>query len=99
MSEIGSKMGETFAEEVERRRPERETRPERCSHCGFETAELTNYSRHYGGNVGGHWLCVFCEHTQSASRLGAGGRPDGIVQDVASMLHILVRIIERTDPS
>ena len=89
-------MTETFVEEVERRRPERETQPESCSHCGFETTELTNYSRTYGGNVGGHWLCVFCERTLSASRLGAGGHPDETVRDVASMLHILVQIIERT---
>ncbi len=86
-------MDETFAEEVERRRPERETKPESCSHCGTETTELTNYSREYGRNVGGHWLCMFCQYTQSASRLGAGGRPDGTVQDIASMLHILIKEI------
>ena len=80
---------ETFTEEVERRRPEREDQPEECSHCGHETTALTNYSRTYGGNVGGHWLCRFCDHTQSASRLGAGGRADETVQDVAAMLNVL----------
>lgn len=89
-------MHETFAEEVERRRPERETKPESCTHCSCETTELTNYSRHYGGNVGAHWLCVFCEHTQSASRLGAGLHPNDTVQDIASMLHILLdKLTER----
>jgi hypothetical protein len=84
-------MAETFEEEVERRRPERENQPDSCSHCGTETTELTNYSRHYGGNVGGHWLCVFCRNTHSASRLGAGGNADPVVVDVACMLHVLRR--------
>lgn len=81
---------ETFAEEVERRRPERENQPAECSHCGHETTTLTNYSRHYGRNVGGHWLCVFCERTHSASRQGAGGSPDETVVDVAAMLNVLL---------
>lgn len=79
---------ETFAERVERLAPERETNPGECSHCDTETTDLVNYSRAYGGNVGGHWLCRFCKHTLSASRLGAGGRPDATVRDVAAMLNV-----------
>ncbi len=86
-------MAETFAEEVERRRPERETRPAECSHCGHETNALKNYSRDYGGNVGGHWLCAFCQVTWSASRQGAGGRPDETVRDVAAMLNVLTEVV------
>lgn len=81
---------ETFTEELERRRPERETKPDECSHCHFETTALTNYSRTYGANVGAHWLCRFCENTLSASALGAGSRPDGTVQDVAAMFNVLI---------
>ena len=86
-------LAEDFAERVERLRPERENNPGRCSHCGFETTDLVNRSRHYGGNVGGHWLCRFCKHTASASRLGAGGRPDETVQDVASMFNVLLSLV------
>lgn len=86
-------MSETFAEEVERRRPERETQPAGCSHCGHETPDLTNYSRNYGRNVGGHWLCRFCDHTRSASRLGAGGHLDETVRDVAAMLNVLADML------
>lgn len=86
---------ETFAEKVERLRPDRENQPSECSHCGYETDKLTNYSRHYGGNVGAHWLCQFCQYTQSASALGAGGRPDPTVRDVAVMLNVLLaRLME-----
>jgi hypothetical protein len=84
-----SDTGETFAEKVERLRPERENQPEECSHCGSATAGLTNDSRSYGGNVGGHWLCEFCEVTRSASRLGAGLEADDVVRDVAAMLNVL----------
>lgn len=85
---------ETFEEEVERKRPERYNQPEECSFCGSETTELKNYSRNYGGNVGGHWLCRFCEVTRSASAQGAGLRWQEwhyVVQDVASMLNILTK--------
>lgn len=82
-------MTESFEEMVERLRPERENQPEECSHCVYQTPNLTNYSRSYGGNVGGHWLCRFCEVTQSASRLGAGGRKDDVVADIAAMLNVL----------
>jgi len=85
---------ETFEEKVERLRPERETQPEECSHCGYATAELTNYSRHYGFNVGGHWLCRFCENTRSASRLGAGGPPDETVRDIAGMFNVLLNALQ-----
>ena len=71
-----------------------ENQPEECSHCGTETTALRNYSRHYGGNVGGHWLCVFCETTVSASRLGAGGQKDQTVADIAAMLNVLARLDE-----
>lgn len=79
---------ETFAEEVERRREERETNPEACTHCGHETQELTNYSRTYGGNVGAHWLCKYCEVTHSASAQGAGlwHSVDSTVQDVVRLM-------------
>jgi hypothetical protein len=80
---------ETWAEKVERTRPERETQPVECSHCTYKTTALTNYSKDYGGNIGAHWLCQFCEYTRSASALGAGGRPDQTVQDVAAMLNVL----------
>jgi hypothetical protein len=80
---------ETFAEEVERRRSERENEPEECSHCGVEGAPLKNYSRDYGGNVGGHWLCGFCDHTRSAHSQGAGGYPEEVTRDVAAMLNVL----------
>jgi hypothetical protein len=83
-------MDESFADKVERLRPERENQPEECSHCGFATPDLTNYSRPYGGNVGGHWLCRFCQRTQSASALGAGGHPDRVTQDVAVMLNVFL---------
>lgn len=86
-------MSESFAEEVERRRSERETQPEECSHCGTETSALKNYSRSYGGNVGGHWLCRFCEVTLSASRLGAGLLPDDTVRDIAAMLNVLAAAV------
>lgn len=76
-----------FAAFVELYRTERETEPPGCFHCGTEGVPLTNYSRTYGGNVGAHWLCRFCEVTQSASRQGAGGSPDQTVADVAAMLH------------
>lgn len=82
-------MSETFAEEVERRREERDTKPESCSHCSWVTPDLENYSKPYGGNVGAHWLCVFCRHTQSASALGAGGRANEVVRDMAAMLNVL----------
>lgn len=84
---------ETFEEHVERFRKDRETKPYGCSHCGFETEDLVNYSRHYGGNVGGHWLCVFCRVTRSASRLGAGSQSSDDVADVAVMLNVLLREI------
>ncbi len=84
---------ETFTERVERLRPERETQPADCSHCQFETPDLTNHSRDYGGNVGAHWLCELCACTQSASRLGAGGRAESIVQDVAAMLNRALQAI------
>jgi hypothetical protein len=90
-------MSESFADEVERRRPERENNPGYCSHCGTETEALTNYSRAYGGNVGGHWLCAFCDHTISASRLGAGGRADDTVRDIAAMLNVLVDLLKNGD--
>lgn len=80
---------ETFEQEVERRREERETQPDECSHCNYATSDLTNYSRHYGGNVGAHWLCRFCQATISASALGAGGRANDTVRDVAAMLNVL----------
>lgn len=80
---------ETFAERVERLRPERENQPEACDHCGFETKALTNYSRDWGGYVGGHWLCELCRHTLSASRQGSGGPRDETVRDVAMMLNLL----------
>jgi hypothetical protein len=88
---------ETFAEQVERLRPERENQPDECSHCDTETTELTNYSRTYGGNVGAHWLCKFCEVTHSANALGAGGydHVDNTVHDVAAMLNVLSK--ERND--
>jgi len=91
-------LAETFAEEVERRRPERENNPGYCSHCNTETDALDNHSRDYGGNVGGHWLCRFCEHTWSASRLGAGGRSDETVRDVAAMLNVLVGLLKEDAP-
>lgn len=81
--------GESFDEFVERLKPERETQPDGCSHCGTEGVPLTNYSRHYGGNVGAHWLCDLCETTLSASRLGAGGSPDPVIKDIAQMLHVM----------
>ena len=80
---------ETFEEKVERLRPERENQPDECSHCGTETKKLVNYSRTYGHNVGGHWLCRFCEVTYSANALGAGGRLDETVRDVAAMINVL----------
>lgn len=81
---------ESFTERVNRLRPLRENQPDYCSHCQYETSDLRNYSRPYGGNVGAHWLCVFCRSTMSASRLGAGGDPDPVVQDVAAMLNVLL---------
>ena len=85
---------EDFTAKVERFQQERETNPGRCSHCQFETTELKNYSRHYGGNVGAHWLCVYCEGTLSASRLGAGLQKDSAIADVAAMLNLLERRIK-----
>ena len=69
---------------------DRNTKPEGCHLCGSEDVPLTNYSRHYGGYQGPHWLCRFCENTQAASRLGAGNRCDDwqtVVGDVAAMLN------------
>ena len=86
---------ETFQEKVERLREERETHPGECSHCGYETLDLVNFSRDYGGNVGAHWLCELCSHTWSANRLGAGGERDETVRDVAAMLNI---VLERIRP-
>lgn len=80
---------ESFPERVARLAPARETQPACCSHCGTATAALENYSRTYGGNVGAHWLCIFCRVTRSAATLGAGGRPDDTVADLAAMLHVL----------
>jgi thiol-disulfide isomerase/thioredoxin len=84
---------ETFSAMAERLRPERENQPEECSHCDAATPHLTNYSRPYGGNVGGHWLCRFCEVTRSASRLGAGLLPDNTVRDIAGMLNVLAALV------
>jgi hypothetical protein len=86
---------ETFAEKVERLRPERETEPEGCSHCRSEGRALTNYSRPYGGNVGGHWLCALCAVTQSASRLGAGLARSDDVADVAAMLWLVLDLVAK----
>lgn len=80
---------ESFEDRVARLRPERAIRPRECSHCFTETTNLVNHSRDYGGNVGAHWLCPFCEDTISASRLGAGLQPDDTVRDVAHMLNLL----------
>ena len=66
---------ETFAEEVERRRPERENQPEECSHCGYETGTLANTPgprRERGRALAGRFRDVV---TRSASRLRAGGQP------------------------
>jgi hypothetical protein len=89
---------ETFEEKVKRLRPERENQPDECSHCGAATPDLINCSRHYGGNVGGHWLCRFCEHTWSASRLGAGGNSDETVRDIAAMFNVLVDLLREGSP-
>ena len=70
---------------------ERNTDPGECSCCGSEVP-LTNYSRDYGGYQGPHWLCQFCEVTQTAAQLGAGQRLNElmtVVMDVAAMLNVL----------
>ncbi len=81
---------ETFEQLVERFASARETQPRECSHCGYVTSHLANHSRAYGGNVGPHWLCRFCQNTRSASRLGAGGAADDAVTDMAAMLNELL---------
>lgn len=91
---------EPFEDFVERHRVDRETKPTSCSHCQFETTELENHSRSYGGNVGGHWLCIFCRQTISASRVGAAGvaKRDQTVADVAAMFNVLVEYLQRNLP-
>lgn len=68
---------------------DRDTKPESCHLCGTESVHLNNYSGHYGGYQGPHWICDLCKWTQAASRQGAGGYDEWqtIVGDVAALLH------------
>lgn len=99
MSYWNQESGESFEEFSERHREERETQPPECSHCHFEITELVNYSKHYGGNVGAHWLCVYCRNTVSASALGAGNSKDQTVADMAAMMNALEQRLKDQDGS
>ena len=70
----------------------RNKKPEGCHLCHTEGVPLTNYSSHYGGYQGPHWLCGLCSYTQAGSMMAAGNdhiHADwvGIVGDVAALLH------------
>ena len=92
---------ENWQEYVDSLEEKRNTQPSECRHCSTETTELTNYSRPYGAYVGPHWLCHFCDRTNSAAMQGAGSQPDRITQDVAAMLNHLVKLFQKVseDPS
>lgn len=45
-----------------------ETKPEECECCGFETTELTAYSRTFKG-VEVDWVCTLCASTMASRSL------------------------------